>query len=287
VVFGHPAPGVVPRLEVEQVLERPALRRVEVALHIAVGDPRAPGEPRGERHGLVFEAHVGDDAIHDPECQGLLSVHDVCGEVELARLRGADELGEEPAAAEVARVADARERRREARRVGSDTEVARERERQARAGRRAPHHRDRRLRHLVEPPRHFHARAEPLCLLLERGPDGLAPLRHRLHVPARAEAAAGAREHDDPDLGVGREPGERLEQRVEHWRPHRVQAAGPVQREHRDFIFKFFEQLLAHGILRRRMCGDSTIAVAGGEGGVAPAGDGPANLREEDRRWKR
>src|SRR2546422_11615613 len=102
VVLGPPARGVVPRLEVELVLERPALRRVEVALHVAVGDPRAPREPRGERHGLVFETRVGDDPVHDPERQGLLSVHDVRGEVELARLRGADELGEEPAAAEVA-----------------------------------------------------------------------------------------------------------------------------------------------------------------------------------------
>src|SRR5881396_2673848 len=46
VVFGHPAPGVVPRLEVEQVLERPALRRVDVALHIAV---RSAGPGRAAR----------------------------------------------------------------------------------------------------------------------------------------------------------------------------------------------------------------------------------------------
>src|SRR2546427_12922944 len=66
VVFGHPAPGVVPRLEVELLLERPALRRVEVALHVAVGDPRTPREPRGERHGLAFEARLGRRPLHDP-----------------------------------------------------------------------------------------------------------------------------------------------------------------------------------------------------------------------------
>src|SRR5438309_6032230 len=104
VVLGQPAARVVPRLEVEQVLERPTLRRVEVALHVAVGDPWAPREPRGERHRLPLEVRIGDDPVDDPELPRLAGVHNIRGVVELARLRGADELGEEPATAEVARV---------------------------------------------------------------------------------------------------------------------------------------------------------------------------------------
>src|SRR5919197_2948584 len=86
VVLGQPAARVVPRLEVEQVPERPALRRVEVPLHVAVGDPWAPREPRGERHRLLLEATVGDEAVDDPQLPPLHGVHDVRGEVELARL---------------------------------------------------------------------------------------------------------------------------------------------------------------------------------------------------------
>src|ERR687888_247145 len=59
VVLGQPAARVVPRLEVEQVLERPALGGVEVPLHVAVRDPRAAREPSGERERLLLEARVG------------------------------------------------------------------------------------------------------------------------------------------------------------------------------------------------------------------------------------
>src|SRR5204862_1604084 len=108
-VLGLAAPRVVPRLEVEQLRERAALGRIHVALHVAVGDARAARQPRGERQRLLLEAGVGNHAIDEAEGLRLRRVDDVGRVIELARLRGADELGEVEAAAEVARVAHARE----------------------------------------------------------------------------------------------------------------------------------------------------------------------------------
>src|SRR3990172_3716052 len=54
VVFRHPAARVVPRLEVERVLERAALGGVEVPLHVAVRDPRAAGEPGRQPERLLL-----------------------------------------------------------------------------------------------------------------------------------------------------------------------------------------------------------------------------------------
>src|SRR5256886_10603453 len=95
VVLGQPAARGVPRFQIEQVFERPALRRVEVPLHVAVGDPRAPREPCGERQRFLLEARVRDDPVDHPELPRFAGVHDVRREVELARLPGADERSEE------------------------------------------------------------------------------------------------------------------------------------------------------------------------------------------------
>src|SRR5881296_2982478 len=73
VVLGQPAARVVPRLEVEQVFERPTLRRVEVPLHVAVGDPWALREPRGERHRLLLEVPSGTTRFTIPSSRAWLA----------------------------------------------------------------------------------------------------------------------------------------------------------------------------------------------------------------------
>src|SRR6266540_5475769 len=58
---------VVPRLEVQRLAERAALRGVHVALHVAKGDARAARQPARERAGLLLEVGVGDDAVHEAQ----------------------------------------------------------------------------------------------------------------------------------------------------------------------------------------------------------------------------
>src|SRR5260370_29811640 len=152
-----------------------------------------------------------------------------------------------PDAAEVARDARARDCRGEVCGVTGAPKVARERQREPGARRGAAHHRDRRLRHLVEPARDLHAPAEGLGALLEGRALGLAPLGHRLDVAARAEAAPGAGEDDGAHLRVVGEPGQRRQERVEHRPRHGVQAVGAIQREDGDAVLDGLEQILGHG----------------------------------------
>src|SRR3989442_8969401 len=71
VVVGHATAGVMPGLEVEQVLERAALGRVEVPVHVAAGDPRSPPEPRRQRHRLLLEPRARNHPIDEAELQRL------------------------------------------------------------------------------------------------------------------------------------------------------------------------------------------------------------------------
>src|SRR5499433_1260798 len=74
-VLGHAGAGVVPGLEIELVLERARLGGVHVALHVAEGDARPVRDLPRERHRLLLELAVGNDAVDDAERQGLVRVH--------------------------------------------------------------------------------------------------------------------------------------------------------------------------------------------------------------------
>src|SRR6266542_2577852 len=93
VVLGHAGAGVMPRLEVQLILERARLGRIHIALHIAKGHPRAARDPSREGRGLLLEAAVRHHAIDDPQGEGLAGVYQLGSVVELARLGGADGLG--------------------------------------------------------------------------------------------------------------------------------------------------------------------------------------------------
>src|SRR5918994_1278000 len=134
VVLGEAGAGMVPGLEVEAVLERAGLGSVHVALHVAQGHARSSRQARRQRLGFLLEPGVGDDAVDQAQRQRLRRVHDFRRVVELARLGGADELGQEPATSEIARVAYPRERGGEARRVGRDAQIASQGQRQPGAG---------------------------------------------------------------------------------------------------------------------------------------------------------
>src|SRR5207247_1284391 len=82
---------------------------------------------RGEQERLLLEPIVSDDTIDETKLQRVARVDQFGRVVELARLRGPDELREVVAAAEVAGVPDARERGPEFRALAGDAQIACER----------------------------------------------------------------------------------------------------------------------------------------------------------------
>ena len=87
-----------------------------------------------------------------------------------------------------------------------------------------------------------------LDALLERVARHLASFGHGLDVAARAEAAPGAREHDDADVRIGRETRERFEHRDAHRLRQRVEPIGPVHGEHGHAVLQPGQQVLGAGI---------------------------------------
>jgi hypothetical protein len=98
----------------------------------------------------------------------------------------------------------------------------------------------------VEQTRRFHARAQRLRARLERVTFGLPAFGHRLDVAARAEAAAGARQHDDADGRIRGESRERFEHRVQHLARKRIQSIRPVHGQECHAILDLFEKILTH-----------------------------------------
>jgi hypothetical protein len=101
-ILSRARPRVMPGLQVEQLLERAGLGRVEIALHVPVADAGAAGEPPGEPERFVFELSIRDYPVHESDRQGSLGVQQLGREVQLARLGRTDEMGEAVGAAEVA-----------------------------------------------------------------------------------------------------------------------------------------------------------------------------------------
>src|SRR5262249_39950074 len=160
--------------------------------------------------------------VDDAEPASLFAIYKVGGEIELARLRGADKTGQAPRAAVIARIADAREGRAEARRFRGDAQIAGERKDKARARARPVDRGDHDLRHRADEQRQSMRLAQSFDAVLE-GLVALARL-HRLDVAAGAPAAPGAGNDDDAAIMVGREALQRCLEPRSHLAGQRVEA---------------------------------------------------------------
>ena len=236
---------MVQRLGVEGEGKVAAFGGVEVLLHQAKRDARTGGEAFGQRHRLVHQLGRIDGTVHDAKPLGFFAQDHVGEEVELFRLRDADELREEVGAAEIAREADLGERRRDLRALGGDAEVAGERDGEAGAGSGTRNGRDGDLRHVVQPARDFHALAQAVGGFFGRAAVvGAAFCRGKpLHVSACAERTAGARNDNGADRAVSRKARQRLKQAVEHGVGEGVARLGAVQREDGDAVLNGFQQI--------------------------------------------
>ena len=124
-------------------------------------------------------------------------------------------------------------------------------QREARAGRRAGDHRQRRLGHLVQPAADFHARAQVGHLVVEGHGDGrtCSVLGETLHVAAGAEGRASTGEHHQAHGRVVGQARQRLGQGVHHLARKRVARFRPVHGECGDAALNVFEQVLGHVVL--------------------------------------
>ena len=83
--------------------------------------------------------------------------------------------------------------------------------------------------------------------LLERHPLRFPGLGHGLDVPAGAERPARAREHHGADCGILGQPGQGLQQAVQHAGGQGVQPVRAVEREHCHTVLDDLQEVLGHG----------------------------------------
>ena len=262
---------------------------VQVLLHVAQGDRGAGRDALGEREGLLREVGVGHHAIHDPEPLALARVEPVAGEVDLARPGGADQPGQEPAAAVVAREPELRVGGGHEGALRGDAQIAGEREREAGPGGGPGQRRERRLLELEERRDDPVLPAQLALALLGRSGPSLA--RHQLGVAAGAEGAARAGEQHAAHAGVRAERGDQPGQRLLHLERERVARLGAVQRHARDARLEPAQDLLGprldrraalalgHGILPRHRLSPpraTSRRIGHGSPGAARAGREPA-----------
>ena len=178
---------------------------------------------RRRAHASTWAGKLGGGVrvVHEAEPPRFLRVDDVRGEVQFARLGRADQVRQEIGAAVVAREADPRERGRELRILGRDSDVAGQGERQAAARGRPRNRRQRGLRHLVEHAAELGACSQTGNALLETRPGTFTARRWRgareaFDVASGAERTAGARQHDHAHGGVACKPWNGLLQTSRH-----------------------------------------------------------------------
>ena len=242
IVGGHGADHV-DCLDIEHFGQRAVFGHAEVALHVADGDGGQRGELARQQPGLVRQCVGGHGIVDDAECGGLGAGDDIGGEVELARFRRADEVGQEIAAAIVARRADFGECRGQLGAVRGDAHVAGECDRQAGTGGGAGDHGERRLGHVVEDTRQIHAVAQTVDARVEAwcfgGFAGVGvACDEAFDVAAGAERPAGAGDDHQPHLGIEREALRGFGQRCEHARGQRVARLRPVHGQRGNAVFK-------------------------------------------------
>jgi len=186
--------GVVEGLGLEGKLQVAAFGSVEVLLHQPERDGGAGCEALRQGHRFLGQLRRVNSAVHDAKALGVFCEDHVGKQIQLLRLRHADQLRQEIGAAEVAGEADLCKCGRDLRAFGCNAEIAGEGDGQARAGGGSGNGGDGDLRHVVQPARDFHALAQRVCGLLGRAAMVRAAFirRKALHISACAERAAGA-----------------------------------------------------------------------------------------------
>src|ERR1043166_8047267 len=137
VVLGEGTARLVRGFELEHGLERLGLGGEQIALHIAERHPRSVSDAPRQCDRLLAQRLISDHLVDDAQPARLVGVNDVGGEIEFARLGGADQPGQAPRAAVIARIADPREGGAEPRRLAGDAQISGEREAETGAGHRA------------------------------------------------------------------------------------------------------------------------------------------------------
>ena len=219
--------GLRDRLELELLGEGRLLRGVEQALRVPDGARRHRGEELGDLVRAVLELVGRHDLRDEAPRPRLLRAETAAGRQPLERAGGAEQAAHEPRAAGVRDEADVDERRHEARAVGGDAHVARERQGHAGARGGAVDGRD---HGLLERPDREHVAVVVLPQILGHV---ARTARELLQVLADAEAATGAGDHHRAYrriLGVtqcGLDP-------TMHRTVQRVQHVGPIERDRQD-----------------------------------------------------
>ena len=165
--------------------------------------------------------------------------HRLADEEQLARPRGADDLDELLQERKRHDEADAHQRHAEARGLGGDAQVAVQRQLAAARDRVAVHHGDRGMARALHPLQDLRDAA------LRVG--GAAALAHLAQVHARAEGAARAAHHHDPDARIGVELVEARAQPAEQRRAHRIALLRAVEGDGGDAVHDLGEDLVGHG----------------------------------------
>src|SRR5262249_26902962 len=226
VIGGFAGPRVMNRFAVETSLQRHGLGIVDVALDEAERDrwpvrQRHRQLPRGFLD-LGIRRDLGDHA----EIESSLRGQNWRQEIEFARLRAAEQLGQEIGAAVVAGEADLGEGGGDLAGRARHPEIARQRDREARAGRRAIELRHHGLWHLMQDARDLHALAQVGKLGLERQRRAAPP--PLIDAAADTEGAAGPLyQSRAPLVIVGRAP-RRLDEATRHVWIERVTAIRTV-----------------------------------------------------------
>ncbi len=232
-------------------------RPVEVLFHVAQRNRRPRRELARQAARARPQRVVRDQLVEQTQREALIGRDATAGQVDRARTRRTDELGQEPAAAVVTRQPDVGEPRNQERRTRGDTQVTGQRERHAGAGRGSGQRGNGRLGQLEQAQRQ---RLLPVLQLahrvlqrgLLRGTAGTEPAAHSGHVATGAERASRAGQDDHADIARGFEleqnptqsGGQRIRQRVAFMRA--------VERYGRDPIRDLAEEFVGAGVQRAR-----------------------------------
>jgi hypothetical protein len=245
-VLGTAHDALVAGLEVEQAFEREVRTLVDRGLGGAVREGRPAGEAFGELVRGVGELAGRDHPVHEAEAKRLLRIDQVAGEERLERLRRADLLVQQAGGTAVGSEPDPGEDDAEARRVGGDPQVRREREAAADSHGVAI---DAAEDGLPQRPHSADAAAAAIedvaaCVARDRRRLAAAALfpRDRLQVGPGGEGEARSSENCDADAVVGLDLEERALELEEEDGRQRVARRGTVQRERRHAISRLEEK---------------------------------------------
>src|SRR6185437_3429998 len=137
-------------------------RRAQRVLGLAQGDGRLRGEPLGELARRRYQFLGRHDLVHQPQRQGRFRVKHVAGQYEFARARMADSMRQTLRAAKAWNQRQIDLRLAEARLLAGDYQVARHRQFQSAAERKAVDRGDNRDRQILEALHHTMTHARKL-----------------------------------------------------------------------------------------------------------------------------